>query len=308
MFVGLAAAAIGSVAIATDPLADRPKVGEYGATLVVGWTLLVVGVISLLYGVICSSSPSCCAPHRRQAHNTRNLLRLALGFVGIVATFAVPTENWLGLLLSLGVIGLAITFALQQPLLSLIAWVYITVKQPYGVGGRVRIDDVNGDVIEVDFPVTTLREINGELVSSNQPSGRVVIVPNSVVRFLNVVNFGGGGSRTSGTKSRYRSPTRRIFEFARAIMCEEATDLLGEEMSAGIAAYREALSETPVELEVYGRPTVNVTQGESWVELRLRYLTHPRQGQRVKNALYERILDRFNDHPDRVALLVGRSR
>jgi hypothetical protein len=74
-------------------------------------------------------------------------------------------------------------------------------------------------------------------------------------------------------------------DFAREVMIGEATDLLGDEMADGIAAYREALAETPVELEVHDRPTVNVTQGESWVELRLRYLTHPRRGQRVKNRL-----------------------
>jgi len=87
--------------------------------------------------------------------------------------------------------------------------VYITVKQPYGVGDRVRIDDAKGDVIGVDFLVTTLWEINGELVTTNQPSGRVVTVPNSVVLSSNVVNFGGGGS-PYGTKSPCRSLTRLI--------------------------------------------------------------------------------------------------
>jgi len=90
-------------------------------------------------------------------------------------------------------------------------------------------------------------------------------------------------------------------------MAEEATDLLGEDMAAGIAAYREALAETPVELEVHDGPTVNVTQGESWVELRVRYHSSA-SGQRVKNRLYERILARFNENPDRVAFPVSRSR
>jgi len=65
---------------------------------------------------------------------------------------------------------------------------------------------------------------------------------------------------------------------------------------------------TPVELDVNERPTVNVVQRESWVELRLRYLVHPRRGTRTRNALYRTILDRFNDHPDRVAFPVSRSR
>jgi len=309
LLVGLLAAISGSIVTTTGAIVDWPGFGGYPADVVVGRTLLVVAVFFLLYGVyLLISKVLMRSSNRRRAHNTRNLLRLAFGAVGTVATLAVLTENWLGLLLSLGVIGFAITFALQQPLLSLIAWIYITVKQPYGVGDRVRIDDAKGDVIEVDFLVTTLWEINGELVSSNQPSGRVVTVPNSVVLSSNVVNFGGGGSPYVWNEIGIQVAYETDLEFARAVMREEAIDLLGAEMAEGIAAYREALAETPVELEVYDHPTVNVTQGESWVELRLRYLTHPRRGQRVKNDLYERVLDRFNDAPDRVAFPVSRSR
>lgn len=183
---------------------------------------------------------------------------------------------------------------------------YVTVKRPYGVGDRVRIDDAKGDVIGVDFLVTTPWEINGELVTTNQPSGRVVTVPNGVVLSSNAVNFGGGSPyvwNEVGIQVAYETD----LEFARAIMAEEATEFLGEEMADGIAAYREALAETPVELEVHDRPTVNVTHGESWVELRVRHLTRPRRGQRVKSRLYERVLERFTEAPDRVAFPVSRS-
>ena len=156
--------------------------------------------------------------------------------------------------------------------------------------------------------MTTLWEINGDLVTTNQPSGRVVTVPNSVVLSSNVVNFGGGGSPYVWNEVGIQVAYETDLDFARSVMAEEATDLLGEEMAAGIEAYREALAETPVELEVNDQPTVNVTQGESWIELRVRYLTHPRRGQRVKNQLYERILARFNENPDRVAFPVSRNR
>lgn len=308
LVIGILAAIGGGFATTTVP-ARWPPIGGYPPEVVIGRGLFVVAVVALLYGLyLLVSAALMRSPDKRRAHNTRNLLRLAFGFVGTIATLAVLTENWLGLLFSLGVIGFAITFALQQPLLSLIAWVYITVKQPYGVGDRVRIGDAKGDVIEVDFLVTTLWEINGELVSSNQPSGRVVTVPNSVVLSSSVMNFGGGGSPYVWNEIGIQVAYETDLEFARTAMREEATALLGAEMADGIAAYREALAETPVELEVYDRPSVNVTQGESWVELRLRYLTHPRRGQRVKNDLYERILRRFNDAPDRVAFPVSRNR
>lgn len=62
------------------------------------------------------------------------------------------------------------------------------------------------------------------------------------------------------------------------------------EMAAGVA-------ETPVELDVTGRPTANVVRAASWIELRLRYPVHPRRGTRPRNALYRSIIDRFNDNP-----------
>ncbi|RAW45946.1 mechanosensitive ion channel family protein [Halorubrum sp. 48-1-W] len=309
VLLGVVTAAVGVFVAAAEPFAGWPAVGTYPTNLVVERLAFVVAIFALLFGTYrLLADVLMRSTNKRRAYNTRNLLRLAFGFVGTVGTLAVLTDNWLGLLFSLGVIGFAITFALQQPLLSLIAWVYITVKQPYGVGDRVRIGNAKGDVIEVEFLVTTLWEINGELVSTNQPSGRVVTVPNSVVLSSNVVNFGGGGSPYVWNEIGIQVAYETDLAFAREVMREEATDLLGEEMSAGIAAYRDALSETPVELEVHDGPTVNLKQEESWVELRLRYLTHPRRGQRVKNELYDRVFDRFNEHPDRVAFPVSRNR
>jgi len=306
---GLACIAVGGFAPATEALADFPFVLGYSTSFVVSKVFLVVGVTALLYGVYGLIYHSFSrAASKRRAHDARNILRLLFGVVWLIATLGVLTEYWVGLLFSFGVLGFAVTFALQQPLLSLIAWVYIMVKRPYSVGDRVRIGEAKGDVIEVDFLVTTLWEINGELVSSNQPSGRVVTVPNSLVLSSEVMNFGGGGSSYVWNEISIQIAYETDLQFARELMTAEANAILGDEMAEHIAAYREALAETPVEMEVHDRPSVNVDQQESWVQLRLRYLTHPRKGQQVKNELYERILTRFNEHPDRVAFPVSRSR
>jgi hypothetical protein len=79
-------------------------------------------------------------------------------------------------------------------------------------------------------------------------------------------------------------------------------------MARGVARYRDQLAETPVDLDVQDHPTVNVRQQESWVELRLRYLADPKRGQRVRNELYERVLERLNEHPERVSFPVSRNR
>ena len=109
------------------------------------------------------------------------MVRLLFGAAMLVGALGVLTEQWAGLLFSLGIVGFAVTFALQQPPSSLVGWVYIVVKRPYRVGDRVTIEGSRGDVVEVDFLVTTLWEAGGDLLSTNQPSGRIVTPPNSVV-------------------------------------------------------------------------------------------------------------------------------
>ncbi|MFW5963831.1 MAG: hypothetical protein ACOCQM_03115 [Natronomonas sp.] len=121
----------------------------------------------------------------------------------------------------------------------------------------------------------------------------------------NVLRFVFIAAAVVGGVSGRHSTVRRVAVLARY---RRVRDYLGDTMSNRIAAYRERLAETPVELEVRDRPSVNVVQKESWVELRLRCLVHPRQGSRVRNELYERILARMNDNPDRVAFPVSRSR
>jgi len=280
------------------PTAELLSKSLWIAAVVLGLTGLHVLVVRLLLRTT----------SRRRAHDVRNALRLVFGAVGIIALLGVLTDQWLGVLLSLGVVGFAITFALQQPLLSLLGWVYIMAKQPYLVGDRVRIGETKGDVIEVDFLVTTLWEVGGELVSTNQPSGRVVTVPNSMVLASEVTNFGGGGSEYVWNELVVQVSYETDIETASEIMVAEADALVGEEMAARVADFRSRLSETPVELEVRDSPSVNVTQAESWIELRLRYVVHPRQGTAVRNELYERILARFNDSPTVTSFPVSRNR
>ncbi|MGB9986263.1 mechanosensitive ion channel family protein [Salarchaeum japonicum] len=245
---------------------------------------------------------------RRRQHRLRSIVRLAFLAVGTVLVLAVVTEQWLPALVSLGVVGVAISLSLQQPLLSLLGWVYITTKQPYQVGDRVAIGDSKGDIVDVDYLVTTLWEINGDLVSTNQHSGRHVTVPNSVVLSAHVTNYSRDEFPYVWNELSVQVAYETDLDFARDRLREVVDDYLGDEMARNVTHYREMLAETPVEMEVNDRPTVNVTQKESWVELRARYLVKPRAGTRVRNDLYARVLDEFDEHPDRVAFPVGRNR
>lgn len=291
--VGLAEALLG---VSLDPVAL-----SYLSVMAV--LLAVFGGYSVIGGYLLDRTEN-----KRRRHDLRNVLRLVFGTLAAIAAFGVVTRDWVGVLFSLGVLGFAITFALQQPLFSLIGWLYIAVKRPYRVGDRIAIEEMRGDVVSIDFFVTEVWEIDGNLVSSNQPSGRIVTVPNSTVLSSRVVNFYGEGVQYVWNELAVQVAFETDLELASELMIGAATDLLGEEMARHVAEYRDRLAETPVELDVNEEPTVNIVQEESWVTLRLRYLVHPRRGTRVRNALYEAILERFNEHPERVMFPVSRHR
>jgi len=306
--VGAGVCVVGSRFVAT--LVTPETVWGVSAERVAVAGLLALGVGLATYGLylVVTDWLSDHVASKRRRHDLRNVLRLAFGLVGVVGLLGVVTEQWLGVLLSLGVVGFAVTFALQQPLFSLIGWVYIMVNRPYQVGDRVAIEDSKGDVVEVNFLVTELWEIDGDLVSSNQPSGRIITLPNSVVLSSHVKNYTREEFPFVWNELSVEVAYETDLAFASERMCAVADELLGDEMERNIERYRKRLAETPVELEVRDRPTVNVVQRASWVELKLRYLVHPKRGQRTKNELYERILAEFNDAPDRVKFPVGRNR
>ena len=306
----LAALAMAVLAAVVPPVlaTTLDSAAPLGVVAARGFTALAVAfAVTAAYHLAAALavSPEMDKPRR---HRVESVLRLAFLVVAAVAVLGVATDRWVPALVSLGVAGVAVSLALQQPLLSLLGWVYVMTKQPFQVGDRVRIDESKGDVIDVDYLVTTLWEINGELVSTNQPSGRHITVPNSVVLTSHVVNFSREEFPYVWNELPIQVSYETDLEFARGLLREVADDYLGEEMTRGVARYRDQLAETPVDLDVQDHPTVNVKQGDSWVELRLRYLADPKRGQRVRNDLYERVLERLNEHPDRVSFPVSRNR
>jgi small-conductance mechanosensitive channel len=246
--------------------------------------------------------------NKRRRHDVRNVLRLVFGILALVTVFGLLTRQWVSVLFSLGVLGFAVTFALQQPLFSLIGWLYIMVERPYQVGDRIAIDEMRGDVVSVGFFVTEVWEIDGDLVSSNQPSGRIVTVPNSTVLSSRVVNFYGKDVQYVWNELSIQVAYETELALASELMIDVAEEHIGDEMARQINEYRKRLVETPVELDVNESPSVNVVQEESWVDLRLRYLVHPRQSTRVRNRLYTDILETFNEHPEQVKFPVSRNR
>jgi len=106
---------------------------------------------------------------------------LVVGVLTAVIAISVIFVNWYAALTALGIGSIIVGLAVQTPMKSFIAWIYILVRRPYQVGDRIRIDDATSDVIDVGYLDTTLWEFGGQYFSGDHPSGRVIRFPNEKV-------------------------------------------------------------------------------------------------------------------------------
>ncbi len=96
--------------------------------------------------------------------------------------------SWAGLGVGLGLLTAAIGFALQKPISSVVAWIIIVTRRPFEIGDRISMGGMTGDVTDITLTHIHLGEVEGN-VPSQEISGRIVLIPNSVFFEQNTVNY-----------------------------------------------------------------------------------------------------------------------
>src|SRR3989442_10102183 len=190
-------------------------------------------------------------------YNTRRIVKLIDALVITFIVISMLFANWYTAVLSLGLVSLILGFALQTPITSFIAWVYILIRTPYRVGDRIKIGEATGDVIDVGYLDTTLWEFGGEYLSTDHPSGRVIKFPNSNVLRSAVYNYSWPLFPYIWNEIKFQIAYQSDLEFVAQTMKEIAEEELGEPMMERVKVYRDLLAKTPVdELTVQERPQV----------------------------------------------------
>lgn len=218
--------------------------------------------------------------------------------VAIVLAIATFVEDVSAFAISAGLIGFGITLALQRPILCFVGWVWITTRNLYRMGDRVKVGDVRGDVIDIGILTTSLWEFGSEWIKADQPSGRMISIPNSAVLEQPIYNY------TRDFPFVWDEVTINVapesdWKFAVSVLEGIADEIIGNErMAALIERYETELAKTSVTQKLARKPTVHIISGESWLDLTVRYLVDVRQMRRTKTRFYERILEEFKKHPD----------
>jgi small-conductance mechanosensitive channel len=306
--LGLAAVILGAAYLLIDLGMVLPALRGTGWQQALLVALIVVGLVALQAIAKALLLPR--LKSRATAYNVRRVLNLLVFLLIVFSTISVFFTGWTGAVVSLGLLSLLLGFALQAPITSFFAWVYILARAPYRVGDRIRIGESSGDVIDVGYLDTTLWEFGGELLSTDHPSGRIIRFPNSAVFTSPVFNYSWPLFPYIWNEVTVQVAYQSDLEFVAKVMTDTVEEELGPRMEERIRVYRGLLAETPVDhLDVAERPTVIFRVNPiTWVDATVRYLVAPRNAGRRKTALTKRIIERLNAAPDRVMFPAANTR
>lgn len=240
----------------------------------------------------------------------QRVMHLIVALVIVVISISIIFVNWYGAIAALGVGSVIIGLALQTPMKSFIAWIYILVRQPFRVGDRIQIGEATGDVIDVGYLDTTLWEFGGKYLSGDHPSGRLIKFPNEKVLDEIVYNYSWPLFPYVWNEVKFYVAFNADLEFITTTMQRITEDELGEDMMKHVETFRNLLARTPVdELEVRERPRVFFRVSENtWLEAIVRYLVSPREAGRVKTRLIKKLLTALSAAPEKVMFPAGANR
>lgn len=127
---------------------------------------------------------------RRQSSNI-NLFIRSIKYIFFVSLVFATIFHYSGSLKDLGIVLGALTaalgFALQKPISAIAAWVMIVIKRPFDIGDRIIIGGVKGNVVDISITHIHLEEVGR--YGGEETSGRIVIIPNSVLFEQNITNY-----------------------------------------------------------------------------------------------------------------------
>lgn len=234
-----------------------------------------------------------------------NFNRIADLFV-VILIFAILLSllfaNWYAAMVSFGIVSVILGFALQNLITSFFAWIYILIRKPYEVGDRIRIGNVFGDVINLSYIDTTLWEFNGDYLSSDHPSGRIIRFANSKVFSEYVYNYSWPLFPFIWNELSLFITYQSDFKFTCDTIKRIVETEIGESMVRRVKRFKKILADTPVdELDVNEYPSVILkAHNNAWIEVIVRYLVEPKNSGRVRKKLFEVVMDELKKSPEKV--------
>ncbi|TCK64737.1 mechanosensitive ion channel-like protein [Winogradskyella wandonensis] len=213
----------------------------------------------------------------------------------IIVTISFFTGSIKDFALAIGLLTAGITITLQELILSVAGSFYIFFVGVYKPGDRIEINNIKGDVIDIDSIYTTMMEI-GEWVSSDNYSGRIVKLSNAFVFKGPVYNY---SKDFPFVWDEFNIPIRygSDLELAKSIVIKVASETLSEYVSNSISEWNRVVNKYYIE-NAQVEPTLAISMTDNWIQFNLRYIVDYKKRRYTKhllNQLIEKEIQKTNN-------------
>jgi small-conductance mechanosensitive channel len=196
---------------------------------------------------------------------------------------------------TMGVVSAALVISLQDVCTSMFGWFVIMLGGKFSIGHRLEVDGATGDVIDIQLLRTTLLEINGWL-GTDQPTGRVIILPNNFIFKTKIFNYSHGHPHIWSKIDLTVAPGTPIAQtmalFQRVLMEETLEEFSAARADAGVMKKRYGIEDATYE------PRISTKITDIGVMLTLYYVSHYKKVSSVRNRINRRMISELENRPE----------
>ncbi len=218
----------------------------------------------------------------------RRVIDIISALIVFLAILMIWIEDPTTLIVSTGILGAGIAIALQDLFRNLAGGILAMVTNIYRIGDRIEVNGKYGDVLGVGLFNTTLLEIK-EWINGDQATGRICVIPNSVVlsgtihNYTKEFNFIWDEITVPIT---YESDWHQAYDKISAIIQRE-TQKTAEEADEALKQLGNRYYLTRRQAE----PSIFVTITDNWIEFNIRYVTDVATRRAVATRLSRLIIE-----------------
>lgn len=191
-------------------------------------------------------------------------------------------------------ISTAITLSLKDIIFNFFSGIYIKTSKLFSLEDRIEINDLKGDVVNINKTGFDLLEI-GDRVNGEQSTGRIVHVPNSIVFTYPVKNYV-KAFKYIWDEIKINIPLESdVFktkkELYRIIKKNSIVRNIPNKMENEV-------NDASTEYRIYFNnlePIIYLEVVEEHIELYLRFLVHPKKKRNVENSIWLDILKSYKE-------------
>ena len=121
-------------------------------------------------------------------YTLKKISRAIISFIVIIAIISTWVKDLSILIVAIGLFSAGLVFSLRDPLTSIVGWLSIITLRPFKTGDRIKVNENEGDVIDFDIFYTYIMEI-GAWTKANLYTGRIIVVPNSILFTSGIINY-----------------------------------------------------------------------------------------------------------------------